>query len=242
MPQTPHEFDKSNLRQIILGAPKQFAEGFNLAKEIRIDGDFDRAIFYGEGGSAFPASLVNTLVKDAADKAGVDAPRICQNHTYSLKPEASKDALNIFCSYSGNTEETITTLNKAIEAGLPSVVVSSGGKLEEIAKDKGLSHVKLPMPTSDFQPRMGTGYFVGAMLQVLANANLAVDFSAEILESAKGYDVKMEDFEKKGVELAQKIVGKTPLVWANQMYKEVARVWTIKFNEHAKNPAFFNFF
>ena len=242
MPQTPHEFDKSNLRQIILGAPKQFAEGFNLAKEIRIDGDFDRAIFYGEGGSAFPASLVNTLVKDAADKAGVDAPRICQNHTYSLKPEASKDALNIFCSYSGNTEETITTLNKAIGAGLPSVVVSSGGKLEEIAKDKGLSHVKLPMPTSDFQPRMGTGYFVGAMLQVLANHGLAEDMKAEVLAEVGAFERSMDDYEVKGQELAEKIDGKTPLVWSSQKFKELARVWTIKFNEHAKNPAFWNFF
>ena len=52
----------------------------------------------------------------------------------------------------------------------------------------------------------------------------------------------MEGFEKKVLESALKIAGKTPLVWANQMYHELARVWTIKFNEHAKNPAFWNYF
>ena len=51
-----------------------------------------------------------------------------------------------------------------------------------------------------------------------------------------------EGFEKLGLEIAEKVYGKTPVVWANQMYKHLARVWTIKFNEHAKNPSFWNFF
>src|SRR3990167_9367914 len=80
------------------------------------------------------------------------------------------------------------------------------------------------------------------MLKVLVNAKLTVDFSDEILKSSEIFSFKMGEYESKGKELASKIAGKTPLVWANQMYKELARVWTIKFNEHAKNPAFFNFF
>jgi len=242
MPFGPHKFDKSNLRQVILDAPKQFAVGFDIAGGIKVEGKFERVVFFGEGGSAFPASFVRMLIANKRYDLGELPISFMQNYTYNLTPDSFDNALNVFCSYSGNTEETISTFSAAIEKKLPAIAISSGGKLEEIARANNVPLVKLPIPTADFQPRMGTGYFVGAMLQVLANANLAVDFSAEILESAKGYDVKMEDFEKKGVELAQKIVGKTPLVWANQMYKEVARVWTIKFNEHAKNPAFFNFF
>ena len=109
-------------------------------------------------------------------------------------------------------------------------------------KEKNVPFVKLPVPYEGFQPRMGTGYFVGAMLQVLANHSLTVDFKPEIVKSAVGFAGRMEGFEKQGQELAEKVVGKTPVVWANQMYKELARIWTIKFNEHAKNPAFFNFF
>src|SRR3990167_11344547 len=155
----PHKFDKSNLRKVILEAPKQFEEGFRLGSNIKLDGEFSKAVFYGEGGSAFPVSLVDTLVKDAAYKVGNDAPRIYQNHTYLLSPEASKDAINIFCSYSGNTEETIATLTKALEKDLPSVVIASGGKLEEIANSVSTPFVKLPVPSADFQPRMGTGDF-----------------------------------------------------------------------------------
>jgi len=52
----------------------------------------------------------------------------------------------------------------------------------------------------------------------------------------------MDDYESQGKALAGKITGKTPVVWSSQRFKELARVWTIKFNEHAKNPAFWNFF
>lgn len=238
----PHKFDKSNLRQVILDAPKQFSVGFDLARDIKIQGKFDRVVFFGEGGSAFPASYVRILIANRRYGAGQLPIPFMQNYTYNLTPDSLKSALNVFCSYSGNTEETISTLKQAIDKGLPVVAMASGGQVEEISRQNNVPFVKLPLPFAGFQPRMGTGYFVGAMLQLLENVELTVDFKGEVLESAKGYDAKMEDFEKKGQDLAEKIAGKVPLVWANQMYKELARVWTIKFNEHAKNPAFWNFF
>jgi len=237
-----HKFDKSNLRQAIYDSPKQFAIGFDLAKGVKIDGDFGRVVFYGEGGSAFPASLVRILAANKNYVAGKLPIAFLQNYTYLLTPDSADHALNVFCSYSGNTEETISTLTQAIEAGIPAIAMASGGKVEEICKEHSVPFVKLPVPYEGFQPRMGTGYFVGAMLQVLTNNNLTADLSQEILKSASGFEDRMAGFEKQGLELAVKVSGKTPVIWANQMYKELARIWTIKFNEHAKNPAFFNFF
>ena len=52
----------------------------------------------------------------------------------------------------------------------------------------------------------------------------------------------MSDFEKKGMELARKIKGKTPVIYSSPKYKVVAMVWKIKINENAKTPAFWNFF
>lgn len=236
-----NDFDKSNLRSVILDAPKQFAYGFELSKGIKVGGKFASVIFYGEGGSAFPVSIVNSLVSDASAQAKGRMSVIYQNHTYSLTLEAA-NSLNIFCSYSGNTEETITTLNRAVEEGLSAIVIASGGKLEEIAKSKNLPFVKLPMPNVDFQPRMGTGYFVAIILQILANHDLASDLKEQILGDVDDFESSMGKYEHIGKELAGKIFGKTPVIWSSQKYKELARVWSIKFNEHAKNPAFWNFF
>ena len=113
-PKGPHKFDKSNLRQAIYEAPGQFAVGFDIAKQINLTGKFTKATFHGEGGSAFPASLVATLIRDIFQKEDLVSFGIYQNHTYSLSPEDFSHSLNFFCSYSGNTEETITTLEKAI--------------------------------------------------------------------------------------------------------------------------------
>lgn len=237
----PHKFDKSNLRQAILDAPKQFEVGFDAAGDVKIDGKFERTVFFGEGGSAFPASFVRILIADKRYASGELPIRFLQNYTYNITPDSS-EALNVVCSYSGNTEEAISVLNQLIDKNLPTVGIAAGGQIEEICKANNTPFVKLPMPRPDFQPRMGSGYFVGAILKVLSNAGLTADFSDEIIKSAEGFSSKMEEFESKGKDLASKIAGKTPLVWANQMYKELARVWTIKFNEHAKNPAFFNFF
>ncbi|MEK7580850.1 MAG: SIS domain-containing protein [Patescibacteria group bacterium] len=239
---SPHKFDKSNLRQVIIDAPKQFAVGFDIAGDVKVEGEFERVVFFGEGGSAFPASFVRILIADKRYLSGQLPIKFMQNYTYNLTPDSFGNTLNVFCSYSGNTEETISTLRQAIEKKLPAVAISSGGQVEQICRQSDIPFVKLPMPSESFQPRMGTGYFVAAMLAVLENARLTSDFSDEILESATGFGEKMEGFEKKGLESALKIAGKTPLVWANQMYHELARVWTIKFNEHAKNPAFWNYF
>ncbi len=237
-----HKFDKSNLRQTILDAPKQFEVGFDVAKDVKVDGQFERAVFFGEGGSAFPASFVRILIADKRYASGKLPIRFMQNYTYNITPDSFESALNVVCSYSGNTEEAVSVLNQLIEKKLPTVGIAAGGQVEEICRSKNIPFVKLPMPSVNFQPRMGSGYFVGAMLKVLSSAGLTTDFSDEILKSAGGFSSKMVEYESKGKELASKIVGKTPLIWANQMYKELARVWTIKFNEHAKNPAFWNFF
>src|SRR3989344_6188384 len=100
--------DKSNLRQVIIDFPDQFAEGINLSKDIKLDGSFDSVTVSGMGGSALPANLFriycNNLLKS---HLGYKHFEINVNRYYSLPPESySSNTLNLISSYSGNTEET----------------------------------------------------------------------------------------------------------------------------------------
>lgn len=52
----------------------------------------------------------------------------------------------------------------------------------------------------------------------------------------------MQIHEEKGQELAKKLFGRTPVIYASPKYKSVAMIWKIKMNENAKTPAFWNFF
>lgn len=235
--------DKSGFRQFILDAPKGFEVGLNLAKNVKIDGQFESVTVSGMGGSAWPANLLRTYCNSLFKKNPQHKQfEIYINRYYSLPPESqASDSLNFIASYSGNTEETISSLEEANSKNLTYIGISSGGKVEELCKQYGAPHIKLPIPHPDFQPRMGTGYFFGAMFQLLINQELMPNTNGELVSMAEKLNEKMNEFEQRGLALAKKIKGKTIVVYASPKYKSVAMVWKIKINENSKTPAFWNF-
>lgn len=242
MPQ--HPLDTYNFRQMILDSPDQFRTGFDLAKDIRVEGVFHAIMISGMGGSALPGNLFRIYLNDLfrTERPEVQPLPIFQNRSYTLPPESYRDCLNFICSYSGNTEETISSFEEALEHGLPCIGLSSGGKIEEMCREHGVPHIKLPIPTPGFQPRVGTGYFFGALFQVLVNQELVPDMTDEIIHEAGLLKQSMPDIEIAGQVLAKKLVGKTPVIYSTTQFKSVAMVWKIKMNENAKIPAFWNFF
>lgn len=236
--------DPSNFRQFILDTPTQFEVGMNLAKDVKVEGNFKSLTVTGMGGSALPVNLLqafcNSLVETNPEYKPLD---IFINRSYSLPPQAkSKESLNFLSSYSGTTEEVISSLEEARKLNLSFIGFSSGGNIEELSKKYGMPHVKLPIPFPNYQPRMGTGYFFGSMYQVLVNHGLAPDQTEEIKKSAATFGDLMESYENKGKELAKLLKGKTPIIYSSQKYNPSAMIWKIKMNENAKTPAFWNYF
>lgn len=228
------EIDKSNLRQVILDSADQFSKGLELAEEIIIKKSFDTLVVSGMGGSALPADLMEIFAK--AKKANL---RVIANRFYHLPPEAYGNALNIVCSYSGNTEETLSSLEEAIEKKLEIVGISAGGKLEEICKTNNLPFVRLP---GGIQPRIATGYFFGALYRILVNAKILSDETETMLELAGWLKSEQADLEKQGEGIAQKLFEKTPIIYSSERLGAIAKNWKIKINENAKTTAFWNFF
>lgn len=235
--------DPSNFRQMLLDSPGQFAVGFDIAKDIYIDGNFHSIEISGMGGSALPGNLLRVYLSDLFKKNS-DARRleVYQNRFYSLPHEAFSNSLNFISSYSGNTEETIESFQEALKNNLPCVGLSSGGKIEEMCKSNNVPHIKMPIPFENFQPRLGTGYFFGAVIQVLINLNLIPDTRNTILETAAKLKENIVQFEERGKVLAEKIEGKTPVIYTSTKFKPVAMIWKIMINENGKTPAFWNFF
>lgn len=239
-----HPLDTFNFRQMILESPDQFRAGFALAKDIRISGNFGSILISGMGGSALPGNLFRIYLNDLfrTEHREEQPLTIYQNRSYTLPPEAYHDCLNFICSYSGNTEETIASFEEALAHNLPCIGLSSGGKLEMMCIDHHVPHIKLPIPNPGFQPRVGTGYFFGALFQVLINQGLVPDTTETLTRESEALKQAIFSIEKAGEALAKKMVGKTPIIYATAQYKSVAMVWKIKMNENAKIPAFWNFF
>ena len=236
--------DKSNLRQVILDFPDQFEEGLRIAKNARLDGKFYKISISGMGGSALPGDLfriyANDLVKASKDTYYFD---INLNRDYLIPVESSSfNTLHIVASYSGNTEEAISVLEVLAENKIPFIGLSSGGQIEKLCREYNAPHVKLPIPNENFQPRMGTGYFFAAILQVCINHSLLPDKTAEILKSVKILKKDSSSLEKRGRQLAGKLKNKTPIIYSSNQFKHAGMVWKIKINENSKTPAFWNFF
>ncbi len=240
---TEHVVDASNLRRVFLESPNQFAQGCSAARDCDVPKHFSSVMISGMGGSALPASVLRTYIHHFCDVSGACQHfPIYQNRFYTLPPEAYHDCLNVICSHSGNTEETIASFEEAVAHKLPCVGVSAGGAIERLCKEHNLPHVKLPIPFAHFQPRVATGHFVAAIVQVLVNAGKlptsAVDFDSTVQQLR----AVIPNLEAQGKAMAQKIVGKTPVVYASTKFKSLAMIWKIKLNEHAKTPAFWNYF
>ena len=69
---------------------------------------YNNIIVCGMGGSAIGGDFVKTVLK-----SGLKIP-IFVNRDYDLPVWISKNTLVIICSYSGNTEETISCYNSAV--------------------------------------------------------------------------------------------------------------------------------
>jgi glucose/mannose-6-phosphate isomerase len=233
--------DKENLRQVILDFPAQFEEGLKLAKNISVKGDFKSIEISGMGGSSLPANILRVYLGSTYPKNKANSKRLAifQNRFYSLPPEAYDNSLNFFASYSGNTEETVSSLKEAIKHKLPSIGLATGGKILELCQKNNIPCVILP---TGIQPRYATGYFFAAMFQILVNLGLIEDKTKEIIKLAHQLETNSKKLEGEGKKLAKKLVGKTPVIYASPKYKSVAMIWKIKMNENAKTPAFYNFY
>ena len=240
--------DKGNLRQVIIDSPKQFEQGFNLAKKVRpavgkskAHLKFSSLVVSGMGGSALPADILKIYLRSLHQKNPRKNPliSISANRFYSLPYEAYENCLNFFASYSGNTEETISSLKEAIRHKLPSVAFTTGGQLEKICKKYEVPCVILP---KGIEPRYATGYFFSSMLQVLINSGLAEDQTKELLAESQKLKKNVLKIELKSRKIAKSLIGKVPVVYSSAQFQAVAMIWKIKLNESAKTPAFYNYF
>ncbi|MFZ5982315.1 MAG: bifunctional phosphoglucose/phosphomannose isomerase, partial [Patescibacteria group bacterium] len=208
---------------------------FEVAKNTQIQGDFTSITISGMGGSNLPGDVLRTYLELSEQ----DELEIIQNRNYKLPRKAFNKSLNFFVSYSGNTEETLASIEEAIQNHLPSVGFASGGRLEEICLKNNIPFVKIP---GGIQPRCATGYFFSAMIQVLLNAKLIQEDPETIEKSAHELTALSDELEKSGKEISQKLFRKTPIIYTTDKYRALAMITKIKINENAKTPAFWNFF
>ncbi len=198
----------------------------------------ENIVYAGMGGSALAASLSLTW-------PGYKLPfEIVRG--YDLPAYVSSKTLCIVSSYSGNTEEEMDILLQAEAKNARIVVITSGGRLESLSKQKGYPVVLLP---AGYQPRHAVLYNLKALVAILERAGLVIEASteqdlrsaADFLKEAVGvWRPESPTKANAAKQLALECMGRSPVVYAGPKLFPAAYKWKISFNENAKNVAWCN--
>lgn len=218
----------NNLAQIILNFPSQFRIGIKRAKKVKIKKKFKGLIICAMGGSALPGEVLKIWL----EARRIKLPLFFQRN-YGLPYFVDKNYLVISLSYSGNTEETLAGFEEARQKRISLAVITSGGKLGKMTRKYRIPLAKIP---PGFPPRMALGFQFAALMKILANCQMIEDDLKDII--ALEGELKPQKLRKEGKNLAKKLIGKIPFIWASDEFKTLARIWKINFNENSKILAF----
>ncbi|MFH0876298.1 MAG: bifunctional phosphoglucose/phosphomannose isomerase [archaeon] len=222
--------DKSDVKSVLEKYPSMIREAISLGKDVSIPGGIKNIFITGMGGSAFPGDLLKCAIKE------LNIP-IFVNKGYNLPKHADSQSLVFAVSYSGNTEETISSYRDALRKKAIVVAISSGGKLEELSIINKNIHIKVP---GGFQPRLSTPYLFVPMVNVLFKAGLIKDYSI-VLETTINV-LNNGQAAEKARNIASRLKGKIPLIYSSDEFFAVAEKWKCDINENSKVPAFYNVF
>jgi glucose/mannose-6-phosphate isomerase len=146
-------------------------------------------------------------------------------------PPTSTGATLLAVSYSGETRETLSSVHQAMERGMKVVVLTSGGKLLSVAKERGLPYIQVP---GGLPPRLAFPYLLLPALRLFQDSNRWLRIE-EFRVGALNFT--QENF-RKGKELASAINGKIPVIYGSK-FSAVAKRMKQQINENAKYPAFY---
>ncbi len=189
-------------------------------------GKTPRAILIsGMGGSGIVGDYVQTLASKR-----VEVP-IFVVKDYKIPMWVSSDDLTIVISYSGNTRETIRCYREALKARAQVVVITSNGLLKEYAKKDNIPLIPV---IQGLVPRASLPSMLIACLYVLEKFGLPVVSRDEIHESIH---VLKEIHENELLSIADKIIGKIPVIITVTDYSPLAWRFKNELNENSKMPA-----
>jgi len=210
--------------------PAQLTESLQIGENAGITAHTEpiyKVFVAGLGGSGIGANFVSEFISDECKIP------YTVGKSYTIPAYVDNNTLAIVSSYSGNTEETLSSFDLIKKTGAKIVVISSGGKLIEMAKEEGYDYIELP---DDWpSPRACLGYSLVQQLFVLKK--LGFISGESILAIRSSIDLikyNQEEIKTEAKEIAKKLYNKIPIIYTTDRMESVAMRLRQQINENAK--------
>jgi|TARA_R110000737_G_scaffold342281_1_gene366995 glucose/mannose-6-phosphate isomerase len=217
------------MKNLITSFPNQLSESLEIAKKQSFKvplHEIQNIVMCGMGGSGIGGRIVSQwLVDDLTVPVA-----FCQD--YDLPNFVNKNTLFLASSYSGNTEETLMCLEKAIAKGAQVIAVTSGGKLAEICEKHSFDYVVVP---GGNPPRAALAYSIVQLVNILSSLKMCPQ--QRMTEIQAGHDLIVSNQEtilSEADRLTKALIGKIPVFYASAAYEGLALRARQQFNENSK--------
>ena len=236
------QHDPEDMLHLLSSFSEQCKRGWEIGETLNLEGCDERIpnniVIAGMGGSGIGGDLVKAVI-------GSQFPcPIIVHRGYTLPAFVTSQTLFVAVSYSGNTEETLLSVESAFAQGANILAVTSGGKLGAFADVHNLPCVIIP---AGQPPRASLGYLLMPILSVLARLRFApnLDFQSDLEETVALLAQLEGDFhpdapESQPKRLAQALHGKLPIIYAPQELEAIAMRWKGQMNENSKSLAYYS--
>ena len=227
--------DKAHMLDGLARFPEQIKEALTIAEAVQRFNflKIDNVVVAGMGGSAISGDIMLNLFRDK-----LDVPLIV-NREYDLPKWVNKDTLVICISYSGNTDETLSSFKIASQKKCKILCISTGGKLQDLAEKRGIPFIKIP---AGIQPRAATAYLLFPSIIFLKKIGLLKTAIETDIEETIAVTTDFVTLNKKEVpeennlakQLAKKIFNTIPQIYGWGVYTPIAIRWRHQLNENSK--------
>lgn len=239
-----NRLDPRGMMDLILKFPTQCRKAADISAPFGIDylptAEIRQVVITALGGSAIGGDFARALTEIYGKTP------LFVNRDYTLPSWVDAHTLVIAASYSGNTEETLSAFRDAGLKGAQRAVVSSGGRLTELAALEGVPFITVP---GGQPPRSATGFMFFPILALLVNLKLIdsivwdqIPEAVDVLEKMAGELGPATLTERNPAkQLAAALPGRIPIIYGTAGYLGAVAVrWKGQFNENTKAAAFAN--
>jgi glucose/mannose-6-phosphate isomerase len=217
------------MKELVNSFPQQLREALEISRSATLapfPGKLSQVIICGLGGSGIGGSIIAELTKKESPVP------VYVNKDYSCPAFANAETLFIACSYSGNTEETLATLREAEVKNVKVVAVTSGGKLAEIAREKGYDLILIP---AGMPPRACLGYSLGQLFFIFNRYGLiSNEYQLEWTRAADLLEREQKWIHQAAEKLTEQIDGTFPIIYAESGFEGLSVRICQQLNENAK--------